>query len=84
MNVCDGQDPSKTEQESLATFGRLIELSAPHRAFVDTAFIYAHPSGAHNEALVGKAIAAHGRDKFTIATKFGIGFAEGKVGRARL
>src|SRR3546814_14114527 len=29
-------------------------------------------SGATNEELVGKAIAKHGRDKFIIATKFGI------------
>lgn len=56
----------------MRTFDRLVELSAPNKAFVDTAYIYAHKSGAHNEALVGRAIAKHGRDKFFLATKFGV------------
>src|SRR3546814_4031594 len=30
-------------------------------------------AGAWSEALLGKAIAQHGRDKFIIATKFGVG-----------
>lgn len=38
--------------------------------------MYQHPTGAKNEELVGKSIAKHGRDKFVIATKFGIDFSK--------
>jgi len=65
-------DPAATEAASLAAIAEYVAACAPGKAFVDTAWIYAHPSGAHNETLVGKAIAAHGRDAFIIATKCGI------------
>jgi aryl-alcohol dehydrogenase-like predicted oxidoreductase len=73
MTAFYNPDPAATEAESLAAIAKLVEMCAPHPAFIDTAYIYAHPaSGAHNETLVGKAIAIHGRDKFILATKFGI------------
>ncbi len=67
-------DPAAIEADALAAIDELVLLSAPSPAFIDTAFIYAHPSGAHNETLVGKAIAKHGRDKFVLATKMGVAF----------
>jgi aryl-alcohol dehydrogenase-like predicted oxidoreductase len=39
--------------------------------------VYQSPKGDTNEELVGKAIAKHGRDKFVIATKFGIVLKDG-------
>lgn len=55
------------EKESLATIDRALELSVN---FLDTADIY----GPHtNEELVGKALKGR-RDKFVLATKFGIIF----------
>jgi aryl-alcohol dehydrogenase-like predicted oxidoreductase len=59
-----------SEEESLATIGRGLELGLN---FLDTAWIYQDfESGATNEALVGKALAKFGREKFVLATKFGI------------
>ena len=53
------------EKESLATIDRALELGVD---FLDTADIY----GPHtNEVLVGKALKGR-RDKFVLATKFGI------------
>jgi aryl-alcohol dehydrogenase-like predicted oxidoreductase len=66
--------PAEHEAESLRTLEEAVRLSAPHAAFIDTAFIYGHPSGATNEELIGKAVASLGRDKFFIATKMGIEF----------
>jgi len=59
------------EAASLAAIDRMVELSQPHPAFLDTAYIYASPTGLHSEAIVGKAVAKHGRAAFVIATKFG-------------
>lgn len=62
-------DPAVHEEESLRTIARSLELGQNH---FDTAYIYQNPkTGDHNETLLGKAIAQHGRDKFIIATKFG-------------
>ena len=58
-------DGSRDEKESLATIDRALELGID---FLDTSDIY----GPHtNEVLVGKALKGR-RDKFFLATKFGI------------
>ncbi|KAI9022395.1 NADP-dependent oxidoreductase domain-containing protein [Hyaloraphidium curvatum] len=79
MTAFYNPDPAATEADSLATFDALIEFCKPEKLHVDSAWIYSHPSGAHNETLVGKAVAKHGRDKFFLATKFGF---NPKLGRA--
>jgi aryl-alcohol dehydrogenase-like predicted oxidoreductase len=64
---------------SLKTISRAVELGCNH---LDTAWIYKSQDAAgeyHNETLVGKAIAALGREKLIIATKFGIDFANPKL-----
>eukprot|EP01004_Peranema_trichophorum_P006117 NODE_4952_length_1090_cov_67.874871_g4303_i1.p1 GENE.NODE_4952_length_1090_cov_67.874871_g4303_i1~~NODE_4952_length_1090_cov_67.874871_g4303_i1.p1 ORF type:complete len:324 (+),score=54.42 NODE_4952_length_1090_cov_67.874871_g4303_i1:54-1025(+) len=69
MTAFYNTDPSATDEESLRTISKALELGIN---FFDTAWIYQHfQSGATNEELLGKAIAQHGRDKFVIATKFG-------------
>lgn len=58
----------------MATLDKAQELGID---FLDTAWIYQHfESGATNEELVGRAIAKHGREKWVIATKFGITLGE--------
>jgi len=70
----EGTTPATHEEEALATLDLLVTLSHPSPAFIDTAWVYQHfQSGLTNEALIGKAIAKHGREKFFIATKTGIG-----------
>lgn len=70
MTAFYGNDPVETEPQALATFDKAVELGLN---FLDTAWIYQHfQTGATNEELVAKAIKKHGRDKFIIATKFGI------------
>ena len=64
--------PADDELQQLAAIDKLVEICSPSPCFIDTAFLYAHPTGLHSEAIVGKAIAKHGREKFVIATKFGI------------
>lgn len=69
-----GANSPGQEEISLETFAKAIELGLN---FFDTAWIY-QSFGADgkenrtNEELVGKAIKIHGRDKFIIATKFGL------------
>jgi aryl-alcohol dehydrogenase-like predicted oxidoreductase len=65
-------DPASDEMQQLAAIDKLVEICAPSPCFLDTAFLYAHPTGLHSEAIVGKAIAKHGRKIFVIATKFGV------------
>lgn len=65
-------DRDAQEPESLRTIAKALELGIN---FIDTAWIYQNFSNGKlytNEELVGKAIAIHGREKFIIATKFGI------------
>lgn len=70
----DDSSPASTEEESLRVLDELVALSHPSPAFIDTAWIYQHfKTGLTNEGLIAKAIAKHGRDKFFIATKTGIG-----------
>ncbi|OQR87360.1 hypothetical protein THRCLA_22920 [Thraustotheca clavata] len=69
-------DREAAEVTSLDTIGKALELGIN---LIDTAWIY-QSLGADgkpnrtNEELIGKAIKRYGRDKFIIATKFGIGF----------
>ena len=59
-----------SEEENLATIGKALEVGIN---FFDTAWIYQNfETGETNEALLGKAIKKYGRDKFVVATKFGI------------
>ncbi|ETV95868.1 hypothetical protein H310_10907 [Aphanomyces invadans] len=67
-------DRAAQEAESLRTISKALELGVN---FLDTAWIY-QSFGAGgggnftNEEVVAKAIKQHGREKFVIATKFGI------------
>eukprot|EP01004_Peranema_trichophorum_P005341 NODE_4202_length_1207_cov_147.404059_g3703_i0.p1 GENE.NODE_4202_length_1207_cov_147.404059_g3703_i0~~NODE_4202_length_1207_cov_147.404059_g3703_i0.p1 ORF type:complete len:336 (-),score=85.38 NODE_4202_length_1207_cov_147.404059_g3703_i0:144-1151(-) len=70
MTAAYNLNPNETEEESLRTIDKALEIGIN---FFDTAWIYQHfQTGKTNEELLGKAIAKHGRDKFVIATKFGI------------
>lgn len=66
--------PEQVETRGMATIKSALDQGIN---FLDTAWIYqnfAVPGGADtNEGFVGKAIKEFGRDKFVIATKFGIG-----------
>lgn len=67
-------DRAAQETESLKTFAKGLELGIN---FVDTAWVYqsfgAGGGGNYiNEELVGKALKIHGREKFVVATKFGL------------
>jgi aryl-alcohol dehydrogenase-like predicted oxidoreductase len=71
-------DMNNEEQEakSIETIGRGLELGLN---FYDTAWVYQTfgadgKENSFNEKLLGKAIKKYGREKFVIATKFGIGF----------
>eukprot|EP00299_Pterocystis_sp_00344_P020023 c9869_g1_i2.p1 GENE.c9869_g1_i2~~c9869_g1_i2.p1 ORF type:complete len:332 (+),score=82.78 c9869_g1_i2:2-997(+) len=70
MTAFYGTNPFEHEAQSLATFEKAVELGLN---FLDTAWIYQDTAtGAINEELVGKALKQFGRDKFVVATKFGI------------
>jgi len=65
-----GQETS--EEEKINTIGAALESGIN---FLDTAWMYQNfQTGEANEALVGKALKKYGREKFIVATKFGIGF----------
>ncbi|GBE15395.1 general stress protein 69 [bacterium BMS3Abin14] len=64
MGMSEFYGPSE-EAESIATIRRALDLGI---TFLDTADIYGM---GHNEGLVGRAVAGI-RDRFVIATKFGI------------
>jgi aryl-alcohol dehydrogenase-like predicted oxidoreductase len=68
MTAFYNQDPAATEDESLRTLAASLHLGVNH---LDTAWVYHnHATGHHNEELVAKALVAHGRQRFTVATKF--------------
>jgi aryl-alcohol dehydrogenase-like predicted oxidoreductase len=68
MTAFYNQDPAATEEESLRTLAAALDLGINH---LDTAWIYHNQGTAHhNEELVGKALAAHGRERFTVGSKF--------------
>ena len=62
-------DPAQHHDAMLETFDAAVDAGV---TLWDTAFIYAHPTGAHNESLVGEGLRRCGRDAVTLATKFGI------------
>jgi aryl-alcohol dehydrogenase-like predicted oxidoreductase len=64
-------DCAADEAAQLSALDALVAHCAPAPAFVDTAWIYRHPTDLHSEEIVGKAVAKHGRAAFVIATKFG-------------
>jgi aryl-alcohol dehydrogenase-like predicted oxidoreductase len=73
-------DREATEEESLRVFGTALECGIN---FVDTAWIYQSfgcdgKVNTTNEELVGKALKMYGREKFIVATKFGICIEDGK------
>ncbi|KAG9405649.1 hypothetical protein AC1031_003556 [Aphanomyces cochlioides] len=79
--ACDKVDHIAQEEESLRTISKALELDIN---MLDTAWVYQSPGPGgdrifYNEELVGKAIKQHGRDKFVIATKFGVVFKDGKM-----
>ena len=62
-----------TEESKLETFGKALELGIN---FIDTAWIYQNfETGEKNEELVGKALKKYGREKFVVATKFGLKYS---------
>lgn len=65
-------DREAQEAQSLQTISTALELGIN---FLDTAWVYQHKDKGRlftNEELVGKALKQHGREKFIVATKFGI------------
>ena len=64
------ENPSEHEEEALRVLDACIEKGL----MIDTAWVYAAKTGEHNETLVGKALAKHGRANCIVATKCGIDF----------
>ena len=63
------------KDQAMSTFDAAMEAGV---TFWDTAYIYASPTGAHNETLVGEAISKHGRDNITLVRLIGVP-AQGRV-----
>ncbi|EQC36075.1 hypothetical protein SDRG_06195 [Saprolegnia diclina VS20] len=68
-------DREAAEETNIETIGKALELGIN---MIDTAWIYQSfgidgKPNVTNEALVGKALKRFGRDKFIVATKFGLG-----------
>ncbi|OQS04342.1 hypothetical protein THRCLA_03404 [Thraustotheca clavata] len=73
-------DREASEESSIETIGKALENGIN---FIDTAWIYQSfgidgKPNRTNEELVGKAVKRFGREKFIIATKFGLGFGADK------
>lgn len=63
-----------SEEDKINVIGKALEQGIN---FLDTAHIYINfTTGESNEVLVGKALKKFGREKFVVATKFGIEFNE--------
>ncbi len=74
MTAFYGAAPEAEDEASLRTISRALELGV---TLFDTAWVYQSDGRVHsNEALLGRAVAAHGRQRFVLATKFGIRFGE--------
>jgi aryl-alcohol dehydrogenase-like predicted oxidoreductase len=73
MSQSYGTAEERDERESIATIHRAIELGC---TFLDTAEVYGPYA---NEELLGRALKQlkNGRDRVTIATKFGFNFVNG-------
>jgi hypothetical protein len=68
------------EESSLQTIGRALDLSCDSILSRFHSFQTFGGGGGNfkNEELLGKAISRFGRDKFVIATKFGVIFKDGQ------
>lgn len=59
-----------SEEEKINTIGKALEVGIN---FLDTAYLYINTeTGEINEELIGKALKKYGREKFVVATKFGV------------
>jgi aryl-alcohol dehydrogenase-like predicted oxidoreductase len=70
MTAFYGTNPKETEAQSMECFEQALKCGVN---FLDTAWIYQDAkTGETNEGLIGRALAKFGRDKFVVATKFGV------------
>lgn len=65
-------DPAASEEASIQSIVDFVNSCAPHKAHIDTAYVYVNRTGAHSENIVGKALKIVGREKVFLATKMGI------------
>lgn len=75
LSLLLGYKRAANEEKNIEVIGKALELGVN---LFDTAWIYQSwgvdgEENYTNEGLLGKAIARYGRDKFIVATKFGIG-----------